>query len=187
MQTAVAGIVEAIDRVAVAETSKKPNKLLLEILYLVIKIAVVVLLFALAFTFAFGIEKVEDNSMVPSFKGGDLALFSRFDDSFVSSDVVVIDYEGDAQLRRVVAVAGDTVDITSDGLVVNGALQQEQNVHTDTLLYEGGVTLPLTLKENEVFVLGDNRLESLDSRMYGPVDTSIIAGKAIFVGRTKNL
>ena len=183
----VAGIVEAIDRVAVAETSKKPNKLLLEILYLVIKIAVVVLLFALAFTFAFGIEKVEDNSMAPSFKGGDLALFSRFDDSFVSSDVVVIDYEGDAQLRRVVAVAGDTVEITSDGLVVNGALLQEQNVHTDTLLYEGGVTLPLTLKENEVFVLGDNRLESLDSRKYGPVDTSIIAGKAIFVGRTKNL
>lgn len=66
----VAGIVEAIDRVAVAETSKKPNKLLLEILYLVIKIAVVVLLFALAFTFAFGIEKAEDNSMAPSFKGG---------------------------------------------------------------------------------------------------------------------
>lgn len=132
--------------------------------------------------------------MNPSLKSGDLLLYYRLDHDYTSGDVVAVEYEENIQLRRVVAVEGDTVNITERGLEINGKLQQEQSisgnvgsVDAETLLYEGGIDFPLTLGQDEVFLLGDNRAESLDSRMYGPVKENIIVGKTVLVARTRNM
>lgn len=140
----------------------------------------------LVLTFVFGIAKNEGNAMSPALKSGDLIMYYRHGNTFSSNDIVVLEYEEEIQVRRVMAIAGDTVDITEDGLVINGALQQERDINTDTLVYEGGIEFPVTLKENELFVLGDNRLESIDSRMYGPVNGDIVAGKVTLLIRTRN-
>lgn len=174
------------ERASSSKSKAKPSKLALEILYLVLKISIVVLIILLAFTLIFGIEKNEGNAMSPAFKNGDLVLYYRLDSNYSSGDIIVVEYEEEIQMRRVVAVAGDIVDITEDGLIINGSLQQERNINTDTLVYEGGIELPVTLQEGELFVLGDNRLESLDSRMYGPIHSDIAAGKVALLIRTKN-
>jgi len=98
-----------------------------------------------------------------------------------------LEYRGQRQVRRVVATAGDTVDITGDGLVVNGALQQEPEIYQRTQRYADGASFPLTLSEGQVFVLGDARENAADSRIYGAVDVTNTLGKAIAILRQRNI
>jgi len=87
----------------------------------------------------------------------------------------------------VVATAGDTVDITQDGLIINGSLQYEQDIYTQTNRYLEGIDFPLTLKNNEVFVLGDARNDISDSRIYGAVNIDDTKGSVITILRKRNL
>lgn len=53
--------------------------------------------------------------MYPNIKDGDLVVYYRLDKNYTARDLTVLDYQGSRQVRRVIAVAGDTVDITEDG------------------------------------------------------------------------
>lgn len=161
--------------------------LLKEILYLFAKIAAIVFVFMLMFTFMFGFYRNGDPSMDPAVKDGDLVIFYRLDKNFVAQDTLVLEFEGKKQVRRVIATAGDTVDITAEGLVVNGALQQETRIHTPTYQYEGGVQFPLTVQEGQVFVLGDSRMNSTDSRVYGAVEVKDTLGKVMAILRRRDI
>ena len=158
-----------------------------EIINLILKIAVIIMVFVILFTFVFGIMRAKDSSMALSIKNRDLVLYYRLDKNYIANDVVIIEYEGKKQLRRVVAVAGDTVNITEKGLMINGSLQYETTISTETLPYVNGVSLPVTLKNDEVFLLADNRTDTIDSRIYGPVKTSDILGKAMSLFRQRGL
>jgi signal peptidase I len=125
--------------------------------------------------------------MAPSVKDGDVVLYYRPDKSYEQGDMAVLSYEGTLQVRRVVAVEGDSVDITKDGLVINGALQQEPDIYEETLRYTEGPILPLTLGKGEVFVLGDARKGATDSRAYGPVPAKDTLGTVIATIRHRGL
>ena len=84
------------------------------------------------------------------------------------------------------AVAGDTVDITEEGLIINGSLIADQSTQ-ELLLYDEGATFPLTVGEGQGFVLGDTRAGTIDSRMYGAVNTRDTLGKVITVIRQRNI
>ena len=169
------------------EPLKKPPNLSKDILRLLAKIGIISIVFILLFTFVFGWMRYQDNSMSPAIKNGDMVLYYRLDKKLVATDVVVLEYEGKKQIRRVVAVAGDTIDITEEGLFINGSLQQELAIYTETLPYVKGINFPVTLQENEVFLLADNRTSAIDSRMYGPVNTSDILGKVISIFRRRGI
>ena len=158
-----------------------------ELLNLVIKIAVIALAAWLIFTFMYGLQRNTDPGMAPMVKDGDLTMFYRLDKDYAIDDLLVLKFRGELQVRRVVAKAGDVVDITKAGLVVNGALQQEPNIYQETRRYEGGVSFPLTVGQGQVFVLGDARENATDSRIYGPVNTKDTLGKAIMIMRRRNL
>ncbi|SET88256.1 signal peptidase I [Lacrimispora sphenoides] len=158
-----------------------------EIVFLLAKIAAIILAFLLVFTFLFGLCRNSDASMVPSVKDGDLVMFYRLDKSYVAQDTLVLEFKGKKQVRRVIATAGDTVDITEDGLLINGALQQEAEIYTPTQRYEDGVEFPLTVREGEVFVLGDSRENSTDSRIYGAVRVKDTLGKVMTILRRRNI
>ena len=159
-----------------------------DLLFLLLKIGVIALAFVLLFTFLFGLARIQDPSMSPSIKDGDLVVFYRHAKSgYQPGDPIVLEKNGQKQVKRVVAVAGDTVDISDDGLVINGALQYEPDIYQHTERYQEGVALPLTVPEGEVFLLGDSRENSTDSRIYGAVKTEDTLGKATIVIRRRNI
>lgn len=169
------------------EKQKRPPTLFQEIMYLLIKIAVIIAAAAAVFTFLFGALRYNNGNMEPSVKEGDLVLFYRLDRSYIASETLVMKYEGEWQVQRVVAVAGDTVDITEEGLLINGALQQDSNIYEETKRYVSDVEFPLTVPEGSVFVLSDSREDATDSRIFGCVSTKDTYGTVTAIFRRRNL
>jgi len=154
---------------------------------LVLKIEVIILIFTLVFTYFYGFSRNTDPDSAPAVKDGDLVIFCRLDKDYAVGDLLLLDFQGERQARRVVAKAGDTVDIAENGLIVNGALQQEPDIYQPTRRYESGVSFPLTVGQDQVFVLGDARENATDSRIYGPLDAKDTLGKVITVIRRRSL
>lgn len=161
--------------------------LLKEILFLLGKIAAILAAFLLIFTYIFGLYRNMDASMVPAVKDGDLVIFYRLDKDYVAQDTLVLEVAGEKQVRRVIATAGDTVDIIEDRLLINGARQQETLIYEPTQQYEGGVKFPLTVSKGQVFILGDSRINATDSRIYGTVDSKDTLGKVMTILRRRNI
>lgn len=161
--------------------------LLKELLFLLAKIAAIGVAFLLLFTFIFGAYRNVDASMSPSVKDGDLVIFYRLDKDYVAQDTLVLEFEGQKQVRRVIATAGDTVDINENGLVINGAPQQETGIYESTQRYESGIEFPLTIGEGQVFVLADSRTNATDSRIYGSMEIKDTLGKVMTILRRRNI
>lgn len=160
--------------------------ILYELLILLIKIAAIAAVFVAIFTFVFGVFRTGDAAMHPSIRDGDLIIYYRHDKNYVASDTIVVRYNGELEARRVVAVAGDTVDFSGSGqLLINGSAQQERDIHEKTFRLETDIEFPLTVGEGEVFVLGDGREHATDSRVYGPVKVKDTLGKVTIVLRTR--
>ena len=169
-------------------TQKQRPSLLSDLLFLLLKIGIIALFVVIIFTFFFGIVQVRDNAMDPAVKDGDLVIYYRLDKNYVASDLAVLQKQGKTQVRRVVGIDGDKIDINRDnGLEINGYPQQEDNIYTETLPVVGKTKFPLTVGTEQVFVLGDNRKYAVDSRTYGCVDKSDTKGKVIAVIRRRNL
>lgn len=161
--------------------------LLQDILHLLLKITAIIVVLILLFTFLFGIDRNNDASMHPAVKEGDLVVFYRLDKSYTAGDCVVMEYEGKKQIRRVAAVVGDTVDITEDGLIINGEPQLEMFIYEETNRYAEGVAFPIVVGEGEIFVLGDSRKDAADSRIYGCTFIKDTLGKVIMVIRRRGI
>jgi signal peptidase I len=125
-------------------------------------------------------------NMQPAFQDGDLIFFYRIVDSFQADDAIVITYKGKKMTERVVATAGDSVDITADGLVINGSAVQERFASGETALFEEGITFPITVPDGEIFVLGDNRMTAIESRLFGCISQDAVDGKIIGLFRRRN-
>ncbi|MGN0076321.1 MAG: signal peptidase I [Parafannyhessea sp.] len=152
----------------------------------VARLLLVVVALTLVFRFAFGIARVSGSGMRPTAGDGDLALFARFDRSLKSDDVVTYEADGKLQLGRVVAQAGDTVEVTSDGkLLVNGSEQPEKFGQSTTP--GSGVSYPLKLKDGQYFVLGDGRSTVTDSRVLGPIGSTEVEGKVVAILRLRQI
>ena len=155
--------------------------------WLGVKIGVICGLGVLLFTLVYGFHYAVDPGMTPTVKAGDLTLFYRWDKDYRAGDLVVLSHGGETQIRRVIAVAGDSVNITEEGLLINGALQMEAGIYQSTERYIEGVDFPLVVPDGEVFVLGDAREEAVDSRIYGTVSVSDTQGTVITVLKRRNL
>lgn len=147
---------------------------------LIVTAAVIFVLFGVAF----GIAVVQGDSMEPNLTNGSLTLFCRLDHTYRRNDIVLFRPNGGNELliKRIVAVAGDTVDIDdqSGTLRINGTAEQEVGAVGKTYSREGGTTFPLKVPEGSVFVLGDNRETALDSRSIGTIRVRDMIGKVFF-------
>ena len=146
------------------------------------------LICVLVFVFVMRIMDVKGSSMVPTLKNGDKVLVSDLFYEPARGDIVVFKKDsydsGKALVKRVVAVAGDVVNIDFEkGIVyVNGEALEEDyiDVLTTTKIDFIG---PQTVPDNCLFVMGDNRNASTDSRKkeIGMVDNRMLLGRAYYV------
>ena len=170
--------------------TKSARSLTEDILNLILKLCLIVIAFWLLFQFVFGLKKVDELGMSPNIKPEDIMMYYRLDKDYSILDPVVIKVNDEIQVRRVVAKAGDTVEVTEQGLLVNGSLQtglEKDFVTGETLPFKEGITYPLTLKKGELFVMADNREKAIDSRMYGPIKEEDTLGKIMWDLRRRNL
>lgn len=151
------------------------------IAYDLVTAAVLALVAYLLFHFVFGIAFVEGNSMYPTLKNGQAVFYNRIAHSYEKGDVVSVRMpSGKFYVKRIVATAGDTVDLREGMLYVNGEPAEEDYVSGNTEAEEGNVRYPLTVEDGKYFILGDNRENSNDSRSFGAIIEERIIGKIIF-------
>ena len=160
---------------------------LLEYLHDVVYILALILL---VLTFCFRVVIVSGSSMFSTLVDGDYLLLvnNPLCGELEQGDIVVASMDrfrgGEAIVKRVIATEGQTVDIDfRQGIVfVDGVALQEDYIYTPTHLSEG-VEFPIVVEEGCVFLMGDNRGDSRDSRApeIGQVDTREILGRAVFL------
>lgn len=148
-----------------------------------------VLVVVLIFTFGIRLIGVDGHSMVPTLQHGDrlLVLNSMLDHEYEYGDIVVLrkaSFMNEPIVKRVIATEGQSVDIDfMNGIVyVDGEALEEDYINEPTFVDEG-TEFPLTVPEGSIFVLGDNRNHSGDSRdaRLGTIDTRYVIGKAVIL------
>ena len=140
------------------------------------------------FGLVFGLAPVRNDDLRPRLSAGDLMLYSRLSQTYHAQDVVVLKKDGVTYTARIVAQGGDQVEITDDAaLKVNDSIVLENDIYYTTPKYDDLVSYPVTLAENEFFVLCDYREGAKDSRYFGPVSRGEIKGKVITVLRRSGL
>ena len=149
-----------------------------------------VLTVVLIFTFAVRIVRVSGESMRETLQDQDMlvVLNNWLCGGYEQGDIVILQrddfYGGESIVKRAIATEGQTVDIDFDAGVVyvDGTALEEPYTREPTWTQEG-TEFPLTVPEGCVFVMGDNRNDSDDSRdsALGPVDTRCVLGRALLL------
>ena len=149
-----------------------------------------VLVVVAIFTFGILMLGVDGHSMLNTLQHGDRLMVVNpiFYHDYKYGDIVILRktgvFDNEPIVKRVIATGGQTVDIDfGEGVVyVDGEALEEDYIREPTYTAEG-TEFPLTVPEGSIFVMGDNRNGSSDSRDYrlGTVDTRYVIGKAAFL------
>lgn len=123
----------------------------------------------------FSIVRVSGNSMLPNIGDGDLVLVSN-DTSVGRGDIMLAGIGGRLVVKRVIGLPGETIEFRHGLLFVDGGHVEEGYVSGQTSDFS------CTLGAGEVFLIGDNREESTDSRNYGPVSVEKLKGRVLTAG-----
>lgn len=168
------------------ERQKRHRKVIITVLIWVLQIAATVGLAYLVIRFTVEKTLMPGSSMSAALEDGDGILISRFSYLFRDPkrfDVIVFKQSGTEHsyynIKRVIGLPGETVQIIEGFVYINGE-QLDEPIQTELIRVAGLAEEPLTLEENEYFVLGDNRNLSEDSRFanIGTVVRDDIIGKA---------
>jgi signal peptidase I len=168
-------------------------------------IIIAVLIAVFIRTFIVQAYKIPSRSMVPTLLVGDHLLVNKFIYGVKipyfrktiipvtdpkRGDIVVFIYPNDRSkdfIKRVIGVSGDTIEIRNKKIFLNGKEYTDSyGIYSDSTIYPGAVQPrdnfgPVTVPPKSLFVMGDNRDESADSRYWGFVDLQDVEGKAIII------
>ena len=142
-------------------------------------IAAAVIAAVLVFSFVISISHVDGYSMEPTLHNGQPVVCLRLAKDYKRGDIASVRMpNGEFLVKRVVAIAGDTVEIRDGEVLINGEILNDGFGPTERA-DSGTVEYPLTLKPGQIFVLGDNRSVSTDSRTFGPIAATQSRGRIL--------
>lgn len=141
----------------------------------------------LIITFVFTMVIVDGRSMQHTLESGDKIIVTKMGYQPKDGDVIVVGKSEDGYskpiVKRVIAIEGQTlkIDFENQQVIVDGKVLDEPYISSETI--EGTAEIPEVIPEGYVFVMGDNRYISMDSRYkdIGLVNVDDIVGKAVFV------
>ncbi|MEK7180079.1 MAG: signal peptidase I [Patescibacteria group bacterium] len=126
---------------------------------------------------------VNGTSMDPTFKNGDYLIVNQISYRFekpARGEVIIFKYPRDLSksfIKRVIGLPGETVEIDGTEVTIKNAENSNGlRLLEPYIVHQGSASMTVTLKEDEYFVLGDNRAGSLDSRYWGPLKRDLIVG-----------
>ena len=151
-------------------------------------------IFLIVYLFLMQPHQVNGQSMIPNFESGDYVLTDKISYRLGEpqrGDVVVFHAPSSAHcpqgtgcdfIKRVVGLPGELVEIKNSQIFVNSEPLGEVYIPDEFQTEAGSFTenKSVSLGDNQYFVVGDNRPHSSDSRVWGPIDKSMIVGKAFF-------
>ena len=150
--------------------------------YLVILLVSFALVFGFVRPFVMEAFWIPSGSMIPTLEVGDRVLVNKFIYRFTDperGDIIVfesVDRTNEDLIKRVVGLPGDKIAVRSGKLYVNGEPQKEP--YTNKKLPDRSFYAKTTVPKDHVFVMGDNRGNSADSRVFGPLPEKNIEGEA---------
>lgn len=153
---------------------------------LLLRVVVLAALAWVLFTQVFVLTQASGNSMFPAIKDGDLLIGYAQQRTYAKNDVVLYTQGGKLRVGRILARENDLVNLDDSGtLVVNGSAQSGEILYPtyakDALEY------PYTVPEGCVYILGDYRTQSEDSRDFGAVPLTAVKAKVITLLRRRSL
>ncbi len=160
------------------ERNQNSGKILKRIIGIIV---VVVAATVIAATLFLPVLRIYGTSMMPTFEGGDIVLTVKTTD-FQKKDIVAFYYNNKILIKRVIATEGEWVDIDEEGNVSVDGKKLEEPYVLNKEKGEFDMKFPYQVPENRLFVMGDNRSVSVDSRnsAIGSVAQEQIVGKLIF-------
>ena len=156
--------------------------------YLKLLVKILALIFAgwLIFTKVFLITQASGEGMFPAVKDGDLLIVYRMQKEYRKNDVVTYQKDGTRFTGRIVAVGTDQVDMDENGkLYINGGVESGEILYPTYA--SGTLEYPYWVPEKNVYVLGDYRTCTKDSREFGAIALDDVEGKVITVLRRRSL
>lgn len=151
-----------------------------------LKLAILMAVSFLIWTYIFCFYRVSGNNMFPNMKDGDLVFLYKLED-YYNNDVVLYKTDNKMKLGRIVATAGQTVDFPEEGgYTVNDYLPSEEITYETANADSSDIIYPLTIENDSAYVLNDFRTDQKDSRIYGTISKEDIVGKVFFILRRRS-
>lgn len=153
---------------------------LLELIKKEKKFITIVIIIIILKIFVFNFILVKGDSMNPKYKNNDFMFLNKIIYRFSNikrQEVVVIKYKDNDLIKRIIGLPNDKIKVENGKLYINNKEVKENYINSYTASYDFD---EITLKDNEYFVMGDNRYNSYDSRNFGTITKNNIIGRVEF-------
>lgn len=125
--------------------------------------------------------KVDGDSMNPTLVDGEVVMLNKISKNYERFDVVVVNYANTKLIKRIIGLPGEHIKFINNKLYINNKLVHDVKLDTKTSNFDIKQINYDVIPEDSYFVVGDNRANSTDSRIIGPIKKSDVVGKASII------